>query len=203
MYHTCKRLIDILLSAILIVLLVPVFIIIGICVRCGSPGPVFYVHKRVGLNGKSIFIYKFRTMVPGADNLELYLNDEDLEKFTVEYKLEDDPRITGVGRFLRHTSLDELPQLLNILIGNMSFIGPRPVVQDELKHYTEDGQKLLLSVKPGLSGYWQVKGRGTASYESGDRQRLELYYARNASLMLDFKLFLMTFGTVLRGRGAM
>lgn len=143
---------------------------------------------------------KFRTMVVDANNLEKYLTPEQIKEYHTNIKLKDDPRITRIGHILRKTSLDELPQLWNILRGEMSFVGPRPVVQEELEYFGEDGE-LLLMAKPGVTGYWQVHGRGDSTYESGERQKLELYYVKHRGLLMDAGILLRTIPVVLSTRG--
>ena len=198
-YKAIKRVFDIVFSLIGMVLLSPVFFIIAVIIKLDSKGPVFFVHSRIGEKGKPIGIYKFRTMVNNAEDLIKSFTPEQKEEFERSYKLEDDPRITKVGDFLRKTSLDELPQILNILKGELSIIGPRPIVENELEKYGDNKDKFL-SVKPGLTGYWQVNGRSNINYE--ERMNLELYYVDNQSLLLDVKIFFKTFGTVLKHEGA-
>lgn len=198
-------------SILLLIPLAAISCIIAIKDR-GSP---FYIQKRIGKNAVPIYIAKFRSMKMGADHLEDMLAPEQLEEYHREYKLEDDPRLIGwqkpgdskkcFGGIIRKTSLDELPQIVwNILIkGDMSIVGPRPILEDELrKNYTPTQQKALLSVKPGLTGYWQAYARNNASYETGKRQSMELYYVENASAWLDLKIIFATVGAVLKGRGA-
>ena len=147
-------------------------------------------------------MYKFRSMVVDADNLKRWLTPQQLQEYITECKLENDPRITQVGRLIRKTSLDELPQLFSVLKGDMSLVGPRPIVSSERQHYKDGGVNLLLSVKPGVTGYWQVNGRSDTTYESGKRQEMELYYAANRSFALDVKILLRTVSVVLKGKGA-
>ena len=172
-YRAIKRVFDIVLSLIGMVLLSPVFLIIAIIIKLDSKGPVFFIHSRIGEKGKPIGIYKFRTMVDNAEDLIKSFTPEQKEEFERSYKLEDDPRITKIGNFLRKTSLDELPQILNILKGELAIIGPRPIVQAELDKY-EDNKDKFLSVKPGLTGYWAANGRSDTTYE--ERMQMELYY---------------------------
>lgn len=139
-------------------------------------------------------------MVQDANDLEKYLTTEQIEEYRINIKLKNDPRITKVGRFLRKTSLDEIPQLINILKGEMSFVGPRPVTTEELKNFGNEG-KLLLSATPGVTGYWQIHGRGDSTYKTGERQRLELYYIQHRSLWLDAKILIGTIPVVLSTRG--
>lgn len=201
-YLSLKRMIDFVLACIGLILLLPVFIVIAIFYLFGkNKGPLFFAHKRVGKNGRYFNIYKFRTMIVNAE--EKLKSDKDLyEKFVENgYKLEtdEDPRITNFGRFLRKTSIDELPQLINVLLGNMSLVGPRPIIEEELKEYKNHKQEFL-SVKPGVTGYWQVSGRSDVGYP--ERVDLELYYVQNKSLLFDLKILFKTFYTVIMQKGA-
>lgn len=196
-----KRIIDILLSVIGLVILLPIFGVVAVAIKLDSDGPVFYKHKRIGKNGKTIYLYKFRSMyIDSKERLEELLENPDIKKEWEEnFKLENDPRITKVGNFLRKTSLDELPQLLNILKGEMSIIGPRPVVDEELEKYEQNKDKFL-SVTPGLTGWWACNGRSATTYEN--RIKLELYYVDNQSFLLDIKCFLKTVFVVVCKKGA-
>lgn len=198
-YRVVKRFLDVVLSAVGMVVLSPVLLLICVIIRLDSPGPAFYVHHRVGKDGKPLPLYKFRTMRVGAENMLDTLTPEQRKEWDENFKVDGDPRITRVGRFLRKSSLDELPQLLNILKGELSIVGPRPVVTAELERYGENKDKFL-SVMPGLTGYWQAYTRSDGSYE--ERMEMELYYVENANLLWDIKIFFATFGAVLRGRGA-
>lgn len=200
-YYFCKRLLDIIISFVALVLLSPVFLGIAIAIKLDDKGKVFYVHNRVGQNGKPVGIFKYRSMMENADKIENILSPEQLEEYFREYKIDNDPRITRVGNFLRKSSLDELPQLLNIFLGQLSIVGPRPVMKDELEHYGDDVDRLL-SVKPGLTGYWQAYARNNVTYESGQRQKMELYYVDNQSMWFDIKIFFKTFVSVLKRDGA-
>ncbi len=144
---------------------------------------------------------KFRTMVENADDLEKFLSPEELEEYKKNIKLPNDPRITKIGRFLRRTSLDEFPQFINVLKGEMSIVGPRPVVPEELLMYGDRAEEIL-SVKPGITGYWQATGRSNCSYESGRRQEKELYYVRHQSLRLDIWILFKTVTAVFRREGS-
>jgi len=199
-YLFVKRAVDIVGSLLGLIVLSPLFLIIAIAIKIDDKGSAFYSHKRVGQFGKEVYIHKFRSMKTDADNLEEMLTPEELEIFMSEFKLENDPRITKVGNFLRKTSLDELPQLLNILKGDLTLIGPRPIVEEELEHYGEDVDKLL-SVKPGLTGYWQAYARNDAIYATGERQKMELHYVDNRSLIFDIKILFMTFVSVFKKTG--
>lgn len=215
LYLAVKRCFDFLSSlAVSIVLLIPLAVL-ALLVVIKDFGNPFYVQKRVGKDGDDLFVAKLRSMKRGADNLEAMLTPEQLEEYHREYKLSDDPRLIGYkkpgdsgkcfGGFIRKASLDELPQIVwNICIkGNMSVVGPRPILREELEeNYTPGQQKQLLSVKPGLTGYWQAYARNNATYETGKRQQMELYYVQNQSLWLDIKILFATVGAVLRERGA-
>ena len=200
MYRLIKRIFDFILSLIGIAIMSPLFLIISIMIKCDTKGPVFFKQRRIGLNGKPLYIYKFRTMVTNAEELIASFTPEQKKEWEESYKLKDDPRITRVGKILRKTSLDELPQLINIIKGEMSIIGPRPVVEEELSWYGNDVD-LVLSVKPGLTGWWAVNGRSEVSYPK--RCDLELYYVKNASLALDVRILLGTLKVVFSQRGAL
>ena len=204
LYKFTKRIIDIIGSIIGILILIQTTLIIYLArkVLKEDKGPLFYEQLRYGKNGKVFRLYKFRSMCIGADKkLKEYLenNDEAREKFEKTHKLQNDPRITKIGNFLRKSSLDELPQMINILKGDMSFVGPRPVVEKEVEEYGTNKDKFL-SVRPGLTGYWQVNGRSNTTYE--ERMKMELYYVDNCSLWLDIKIFFKTFITVFKKEGA-
>ena len=198
-YKAIKRIIDIILSIIGSILLAPIFFIIAIIIKIDSKGPIFFIHKRIGKDGKEIGIYKFRTMVNNAEDLIKNFTPEQKEEFERCYKLENDPRVTKIGNFLRKTSIDELPQIFNILKGELSIIGPRPIIEAELEKYGDDKDKFL-SVKPGLTGYWAANGRSDTTYE--ERVQMELYYVDHMSLWLDIKIFFKTIIAVIRKEGA-
>ena len=198
-YIVVKRILDLILSLIGLILLSPFFLIIAIIIKIDSKGPIFFVHNRIGEKGKPFGIYKFRTMVDNAEDLIKKFTPEQKEEFERSYKLKKDPRVTKIGNFLRKTSLDELPQILNIIKGELSIIGPRPIVQAELEKYKDNKEKFL-SVKPGLTGYWAANGRSDTSYE--ERIQMELYYVDNMSLWLDIKIFFKTIFAVLKKEGA-
>ena len=201
-YRGVKRVFDLTASAVLIVLTSPVMAGISFLIKKETPGTVFFMHDRMGLNGKHFSMYKFRSMNMDADNLEAILNDQDLEEYYQEFKLKKDPRITEIGRKLRRSSLDELPQLFNVLNGSMSLVGPRPIMETELDFYSEEEQTRLLSVKPGITGLWQVSGRNEITYASGERQELELYYADNPSFLLDLRILRKTPAAIIGRKGA-
>lgn len=200
-YEVFKRLFDLVVSLVLVIVLSPVFLIIAIAVAAEDGFPVLYKARRVGRYGREIQVYKFRSMRKNADHLEDFLSPQELEEYKKNFKLQRDPRITRVGAFLRKTSLDELPQLFNILSGKLSLVGPRPVLQEETELYGED-RDLLLSCKPGLTGLWQARGRSNVTYEDGARQALELQYVRERSFLLDIKIMFWTVGAVIRMDGA-
>ena len=198
-YIKIKRVIDVILASVALILLSPLFAIIAIAIKIDSKGPVFFAHKRIGKNGKIIKLYKFRSMVINAEELIKSFTPEQMKEYKENYKLTNDPRITKVGKFLRKTSLDELPQLINIINGDLSIIGPRPVVADELEKYGVNKDKFL-SVTPGLTGYWAANGRSNTTYEQ--RMKMELYYIDNLSLKMDIKVFFKTILSVLKKEGA-
>lgn len=198
-YEFFKRAADILLSFIAsLIILIPCGVI-ALLIFAEDGGPVIYSHSRIGLGGRPIKVYKFRSMKRDADNMDKYLTPEQQEEFKKEYKLKNDPRVTKTGRVLRRTSLDELPQIfMNVLIlGNMSVVGPRPVVNEETMLYGE-ARDAFLSVKPGLTGYWAAYADKNTSYEDGSRQKMELYYVKNRSVLLDLKIIFKTAATVVR-----
>ena len=198
-YIKVKRVIDVILASIALILLSPLFAIIAIAIKIDSKGPVFFAHKRIGKNGNIIKLYKFRSMVINAEELIKSFTPDQMKEYKENYKLTNDPRITKVGKFLRKTSLDELPQLINIINGDLSIIGPRPVVADELEKYGTNKDKFL-SVTPGLTGYWAANGRSNTTYEQ--RMEMELYYIDNLSLKMDIKVFFKTILSVVKKEGA-
>lgn len=198
-----KRLFDILftLGALLIVL--PVLLICALLIACTSKGPIIYGHKRVGRGGKLFTCYKFRTMFQDADKRLKELLESNIllsEEWNRNHKLKDDPRVTPIGRFLRRTSLDEFPQFWNVLRGDLSVVGPRPVVKEELIKFYGQNAIAILKVRPGLTGLWQVSGRSETSYEK--RVQLDLEYVEKHSLLLDIKIVLKTIPALLYSRGA-
>lgn len=198
-YQFAKRSFDIVSSVCLLLLIWPAFILIAIAIKFDSKGPVIYRHERVGYNFRRFLLLKFRTMVVNADEMLENFTPKQRAEWEANFKLDDDPRITRVGRFLRKTSLDELPQLLNIIRGDLSVVGPRPVVRRELERYGKN-KSLFLSVKPGLTGNWQANARNSCCYE--ERMQMELHYARQASFLWDMRIILATFRSVFIGRGA-
>jgi exopolysaccharide biosynthesis polyprenyl glycosylphosphotransferase len=193
-----KTFMDISVSLFLMIGLSPLILIIAILIKTSSPGPIIFKHKRVGLRGRQFDLYKFRTMIQGAEDLRKDLEDKNEVDGPV-FKIKDDPRITKIGRFLRRTGLDELPQLINILKGEMSLIGPRPPLPEETKFYKR-WQLRRLSVKPGLSCFWQIKpDRNSIKFEKW--MEMDLAYIDNWSLRLDFLIFLKTIRTVIQRTG--
>ncbi|MEG0774568.1 sugar transferase [Clostridium sp.] len=199
LYNFTKRLMDIIGAAVGLVLLSPVFLILAILVKLDSKGPVFFAHKRLGHRGKIIKIYKFRSMVINAEELLNNLTPEQKKEFDENFKLENDPRITKMGDFLRRTSLDELPQLVNILQGDLSIVGPRPIVEKEIELYGKYGKKFL-SVKPGLTGNWQANGRSDTTYD--ERVQLDMDYIDKRTIWMDIAIILKTAVVVFKREGA-
>lgn len=200
-YHLIKRVFDIVSSLIGLIVLSPFFIIIAFLIKREDGGSVLY--RRICISSKGSYaMLKFRTMVSDSEDLEKYLSPEEIEEYHKDIKLEKDPRITKIGHFLRAHSLDELPQLVNVVKGEMSIIGPRPMIEEETAFYSEGEREQILKVKPGITGYWQVNGRSDSTYESGNRQRLELYYIEHQSIWLDIKILFKTVGVVLTKVGA-
>jgi lipopolysaccharide/colanic/teichoic acid biosynthesis glycosyltransferase len=198
-YEPMKRLLDVLIALLVIILAAIPIGIAAVLIKLSSPGPVFYGQTRCGREGTSFRCWKLRTMVCGAD--EYFADRPELRQaFEQTWKLGVDPRITRVGAFLRKTSLDETPQLWNVLRGEMSMVGPRPVVPNELCAMYGDQASTLLSIKPGLTGLWQVCGRSRLSY--GERVRLDLLYVRSRSPLLDLRILSRTPFVVLAGQGA-
>ena len=203
-YFFFKRLGDFFTAFFALLLIGWFLIIMGIIVAIGSKGAPIYADKRIGKGGKEISVLKFRSMYKDAnEHPEKYLNEEQMKQFQVERKVDNDPRITKVGKFIRKTSIDELPQLLNIFIGNMSLVGPRPITKWELeKHFTEDQKQVFLSGKPGLTGHWQVSGRSNVEFDNGERQQVELEYFAIRGLGTDIKILFKTIPAVLKHKGA-
>jgi exopolysaccharide biosynthesis polyprenyl glycosylphosphotransferase len=194
-----RRTLDFIGSLILILGLLPVFLLIIFMIRLDSHGPALYKQIRCGMNGRKFWFYKFRSMVEGAENMKENLASHNIMNGPV-FKMENDPRITPVGRFLRKTSLDELPQLFNVLRGDMSFVGPRPLPQEEVAQF-KGWQRRRLSMKPGITGLWQVSGRNLIDFN--EWMKLDLEYIDNWSLWLDFKILLRTIPAIFMGKGAM
>ncbi len=200
-YMLAKRTFDICGSLCGIVVLAIPMLIVALLVFLQDGHSPIYKHTRLGKDGKKFGLIKFRSMMADPPALEDILTPEQLEQYKKEFKIDNDPRITKIGDFIRKTSIDELPQMLNILKGDMSVIGPRPIVEDEVEWYGNKKDEFL-SVRPGLTGYWQAYARNKAGYEDGERQRMELYYIDNQSLWLDVKIFFKTIVSVLKKDGA-
>lgn len=201
MYFLCKRFFDIICGLIGLIVLIPITIIVKIVTLVsGDKAKIFYTQKRIGLNGKTIRILKFRSMVPNAGEIlqELLKDEERRKEWEENQKFSDDPRITKVGKILRKTSIDELPQLINVLKGDMSLVGPRPLVEGELEAH--GGLKLYNKVKPGITGWWGCNGRSNIDYK--ERLELEYYYVKNCSLYLDILCIFRTVLAVLKKDGA-
>jgi len=192
-----KDVFDFSFSLFVVVVLAPVFVALALAIKIDSRGPVFFKQKRLGLRGRKFYVYKFRTMVVNAEELKEKLMEQN-EMDGPAFKMSHDPRITRVGRFLRKTSMDELPQFFNVLLGDMSVVGPRPPVIEEVRQY-ERWQLRRLSMKPGITCIWQVSGRNNIPFE--EWMKMDLQYIDNWSLKLDFVLFLKTIRTMIRGDG--
>ena len=197
-----KRIFDLVLCIIGLVIVVPVCLVIAIAVRLDSKGPAIFVHRRIGQGGRTFPCYKFRTMIPNAQEvLESYLttHPEARKEWETDYKLKDDPRVTHLGAFLRKTSLDELPQVFNVLKGDMSLVGPRPIVEGEIPKYGEYFRDFCI-VPPGITGMWQASGRSDTTYE--ERVQMDTWYVRNWSVWIDITYLCKTFWIVLARKGA-
>ena len=202
-YLVIKRLFDLVISPVSLLLFSPVILITAAAVSLSDNGNPFYTQWRIGRGGKQFRLYKIRSMRMDEVDPYAFMTPEQMEEYRREFKLEDDPRVTPIGSFIRKTSLDELPQLLNILLGDMSVVGPRPLLDIEIReNYTEEQIANLLSTRPGLTGYWQAYARNNATYESGERQEMEMYYVDHRSFLLDVKIFFKTFIRVVSGEGA-
>ncbi len=196
-YKLSKRLFDIFFSISIIIFCFPIFFILSILIKLGSRGPIFYRQTRLGKNKKPFKCLKFRTMSEEADDIlkKLLIENEDFrDEFQKTQKLKNDPRITPIGKLLRRTSLDELPQFINVVLGEMSIIGPRPIVKEEQKRYGKNLNEVF-SIKPGITGLWQVSGRNNLSYER--RVNLDLIYVRNRNFYIDLNILIRTIGVIL------
>ena len=199
-YRALKRVLDVIFSVLLIVILLPLFVVFFLIIFFTDLHSPIYLQKRIGRYGKPFRIVKFRTMKHDAEDFEKYFDEEQLKLYNSEYKLEDDPRVTPIGKFLRRFSIDELPQVFNVIAGQMSLIGPRPLTDEETYFFGEN-RDLLLSVRPGITGLWQVSGRNDLTYESGERQKCEMTYVENFGFKMDMKVFFRTFKEVFSGGG--
>lgn len=210
-YEFLKRIIDLTGATLLLVIFSPIMIVTAILIKLTSPGPIFAdTPKRVGMNGKPFYTYKFRSMIVNA--YELLKTDPRFKEAYKEqqtggnYKIKNDPRITTVGKFIRKYSIDEMPQFINVLKGEMSIVGPRPYYEEELKKQqklfpnTKDMVSDMQTVKPGITGYWQVSGRSEVSFDK--RIEMDAYYARKRSILLDILILLKTPWAMVSGKGA-
>ena len=201
-YSFLKRTVDVTASAAALLVLSPIFLVTTLAIRKDSDGPAMFTQQRIGKDGKLFDIYKFRTMVPDADKnlFELLERDEEArEEYRINKKLKNDPRITKVGNFLRKTSIDELPQLINVLKGDMSLVGPRPYLPREMDDM-EGYYDTIIESKPGITGLWQVSGRSNTTFE--ERMEFDLQYNDNKSFMYDMGLLFKTVGAVINKDGA-
>ena len=198
-YKISKRILDIVVSVVGLIIAFLPMVVIALLIKLESPGPAIYIHHRIGKNGKPLPLLKFRSMRMDADKMIDDFSPEQKAEWLENFKLDNDPRITRIGSFLRKSSIDELPQLVNVLKGELSIVGPRPVVEEELEKYGDQRAKFL-SVTPGLTGYWQAYARSNCTYEK--RVEMELYYVDNANFWWDIKIIFATVGAVLRGKGA-
>lgn len=196
-YIFIKTFFDFLFALFFIIIGFPIFIVIAILIKLSSRGPIFFMQRRIGKNNKSFQCIKFRTMHPEADDIlkKLLENNEYLKKeFSDNHKLKNDPRITKIGVFLRKTSLDEIPQFLNVLRMEMSIVGPRPIVAAEVVKYGKSISKVL-SISPGITGLWQVSGRNNLTYKK--RVFLDCLYVENINFLIDLRIIIRTFGVIL------
>ena len=196
LYKIIKTIFDLIFSSIILTVGLPIFLIIASLIKLSSRGPIFYLQERIGKNKKTFNCIKFRTMHPEAEDIleNLITNNEKLRKeFEETHKLKNDPRITNIGKFLRKTSLDEIPQFLNVIKMEMSIIGPRPIVKNEIQKYGESYNKVI-SLKPGITGLWQVSGRNNLSYKR--RVILDCLYVDNINPLLDLRIIIRTFGVI-------
>jgi len=196
-YKLFKKLLDFLFSMFFLIACIPFFILISLLIKLSSRGPIFFLQERIGRNNISFKCIKFRTMHPEAKDIleNLLMKDNKFRmEFEKTHKIKNDPRITTIGKLLRKTSLDELPQFINVLKGEMSIIGPRPIVNKEKKKYGKN-LKSVLSIKPGITGLWQVSGRNNLTYKK--RVKLDLNYAENYNFLMDIRILIRTIGVIL------
>ncbi len=196
-YRICKRIFDVVLASVAFLVSLPILLIAGLAIRLTSRGPVIFKQKRAGLMGKTFTMYKLRTMKAGQTG-DVYYGPQEGRNGPA-FKLKNDPRITWVGRFLRRTSIDELPQLMNVIMGQMSLVGPRPLPLDQVRVDSVE-ERSRLTVKPGITGLWQVSGRADVPYEAWIE--MDLYYVQHQSLWLDAQILFKTIPAVLSCRGA-
>ena len=202
LYAGFKRIFDVIISVIGMLFILPIALVVKVAsIITKDKGSIFYKQKRIGKDGKFIYIYKFRTMCTNASEVlnELLKEEKYKKEWDENQKLKDDPRITKIGKFLRETSLDEIPQFINVLKGDMSLIGPRPLVEGELDRHNGN-HRLYESVRPGITSWWAANGRSDIDYKK--RLELENYYVKNMSLRLDVKCIFRTIAVVLKRNGA-
>lgn len=195
LYRFVKRLFDVVFSLCIVAIGLVPCLVLCVAIAIDTKGSPIYTQERVGRFGKPFRIYKFRTMVADSDDVEKYLSSEQMKEWIRERKVENDPRITPLGRVLRATSIDEIPQFINVMLNDLSVIGPRAITYSELREYSSDAI-LLLSVPQGITGAWQAGARNNATFETGERQRIELEYVRRANMGEDVRVFLATFGAM-------
>lgn len=203
-YRFFKRVFDIsfsILVLIICVLLLPITACLLVVIAVQTKASPIYVQERVGRYGHPMRIYKLRSMVGDSDNVEKYLSDNQLDQWRKERKVSDDVRVVPIGRFIRKMSIDEFANVLNVLAGQMSVIGPRPISYEEMQWFTPEEQAKLLSLPGGITGLWQATSRNDATFESGERQAIELEYVETASFKMDWRVFKMTFRAMLQGTG--
>lgn len=203
-YRFIKRTFDIAFSLLVLVgciLLLPITLVLLIVIAVQTKASPIYVQERVGRYGKPMKIFKLRSMVRDSDNVEKYLNDEQLVQWRKERKVNDDSRVVPIGRFIRKTSIDEFANVLNVLVGQMSVIGPRPISYEEMRWFPPEEQARLLSIPGGITGLWQATSRNAATFESGERQAIELEYVEKASFKMDWRVFKGTFRAMFSGTG--
>ena len=196
-YKSCKNLLDFLFSIFFLIASLPFFLLISLLIKLSSRGPIFFLQERIGKNNIPFKCIKFRTMHPEAKDIleNLLMKDEKLKmEFEQTHKIKNDPRITTIGKLLRKTSLDELPQFINVLKNEMSIVGPRPIVNKEKNKYGKNFKKVL-SVKPGITGLWQVSGRNNLTYKT--RIKLDLNYVENYNFLMDIRILIRTIGVIL------
>ena len=196
-YKSCKKLFDFLFSIFFLITSLPFFLLISLLIKLSSRGPIFFLQERIGKNNIPFKCIKFRTMHPEAKDIleNLLMKDEKLRmEFEQTHKIKNDPRITTIGKLLRKTSLDELPQFINVLKNEMSIVGPRPIVNKEKNKYGKNLKKVL-SVRPGITGLWQVSGRNNLTYKT--RVRLDLNYVENYNFLMDIRILIRTIGVIL------
>ncbi len=196
-YKSCKNLLDFLFSIFFLIASLPFFLLISLLIKLSSRGPIFFLQERIGKNNIPFKCIKFRTMHPEAKDIleNLLMKDEKLKiEFEQTHKIKNDPRITTIGKLLRKTSLDELPQFFNVLKNEMSIVGPRPIVNKEKKKYGKNLKKVL-SVRPGITGLWQVSGRNNLTYKK--RVKLDLNYIENYNFLMDIRILIRTIGVIL------